>query len=317
MTIENIAVREDGGLLVTLFHPSASVYTMERPFSDSPSMHLVHTIPDANCTTGIAEVSPNTFVVANVFLEDAATPYLNTTAFWELKWNGYGQAAATRRIARVPEARLINGIAPIPSLKPAVLAVDCLCGVILRVDVGAGGYETVLDVPELKPVSGGPFDLGANGIQIRDGYVYWSNSELHPIYRVQIDGQGYPIKGAKVETVTTVKDTIDVDDFTFDRQGNIWAATNFNNTVVTIDTDGYQRVAVGSNNDLTVAGDTAVGFGRTLADEDILYVTTSGAATFPINGTVVEPGNIVAIDARGNVQLCFTCMVNMRFNHIE
>ncbi|KAI1403638.1 hypothetical protein F4819DRAFT_450648 [Hypoxylon fuscum] len=296
--IENIAIRHSGALLVTTLHPSASVYTVERPYSNSPSTALVHTFDDANGLGGISETSRNVFIVAAARFQGLATTYPNTTSIWELELSGRG--AAARRIVRIPEALLLNGLVSVPTTcKPAVLVVDSRLGVVFRVDVTTGRYEVVLDVAELKPVETGPLYLGANGLDIRNGFLYWSNSELVSIYRIGIDRAGYPLLGAEVEKVATIEGAGAVDDFTFDEQGNIWAATNLDNTVVVIETDGRQTVVLGSPTELTVAGDTSVEFGKTAADKHILYVTTSGAVAFPINGTIIEPGKIVAVDTRG------------------
>ncbi|KAI2633601.1 hypothetical protein GGS26DRAFT_553984 [Hypomontagnella submonticulosa] len=297
--VENIAVRSNGDLLVTLFYPTASVYTVKRPFSDSPTLSLVHTFEDANGLTGISETGPDTFVVAAALYQELAVPSPNTTSLWELKLGGGDQAIAARRIIHAPQASLLNGLVSIPSTKSAILVVDGLLGVLVRVDLTTGLYEVVLDVPELKPVAGKPLFLGANGLKIRDEHVYWSNTDLVSIYRIRVDEQGYPIEAAEVEKVVTLENSSGVDDFAFDGLGNIWVATNTNNTVVTVSTDGRQAVTVGSLTELTVAGDTAMHFGRTLADKHTLYVTTSGAAAAPVNGTIVEPGKIVAVDTGG------------------
>ncbi|KAI0173217.1 hypothetical protein GGR52DRAFT_542300 [Hypoxylon sp. FL1284] len=296
--IENIAVRANGDLLVTLLQPSASVYTVREPFSHSPSVSLVHTFEGANGLTGISETSPDTFVVAAALYPGLAAPYQNTSTLWEMKLSCTGEATA-RKIVHIPEAKLLNGIVTIPSYRGAVLVGDSLSGVLYRVDVATGRYDVVLDIPELKPIPGGPFDLGVNGVKIHAGYLYWSNTDRDLIYRFPIDRLGYPMQGAKVETIATVKHASYVDDFAIDRQGNIWAATDFDNMLIKIGTDGRDTVVLGSPTELTVAGDTSAAFGRNPLDKHILYVTTSGAPAVPVNGTVSEPGKIVAVDTRG------------------
>ncbi|KAI6087702.1 hypothetical protein F4821DRAFT_235725 [Hypoxylon rubiginosum] len=297
--IENIVVRSNGDFLVTLLQPSASVYAVEDPFSHSPSMSLVHTFEDANGLTGISETSPDTFVVAAALYPGLAAPYQNTSTLWELKLGSNGKQATAHKIVHICEASLLNGIVTVPSYRTAVLVGDSVLGVIFRVDIMTGRYDVVLDIPELKPILGGPIDLGVNGVKIRGGYLYWSNTDRASIYRFPIDGFGYPIQGAKVERVAAIKSASGVDDFAFDGQGNIWAATDFDNMLITIRKDGRDTVVLGSPTELTVAGDTAVAFGRTPLDRHILYVTTSGAAAVPVNGTISEPGKIVAVDTRG------------------
>ncbi|KAI0846669.1 hypothetical protein F5Y00DRAFT_264284 [Daldinia vernicosa] len=307
--VENIAVRSNGDLVVTLLNPSASVYTVKSPYTDSPIVSLAHTFEGANGTIGITETSHDTFVVVAALIRDAAQPLPNTTSLWELKLDDGDQQATARRMVHIAEAGLINGIVSVPDNESIILAADSQLGAIFRADVANGEYEVILDAPELKLTPGASIPLGVNGLKasitpwiyrrIRDGYVYLSNSDLFSIYRFQIDEQGYPIQGAEIEKVATVEGVSFVDDFTFDRHGNIWLATNTNNTVVTIGKDGRQSVVVGSLTELTVAGDSSLAFGKTSIDQDVLYVTTSGGIPAPVNGTFTEPGKIVAVDARG------------------
>ena len=80
---------------------------------------------------------------------------------------------------------------------------------------------------------------------------------------------------------------------------NIRVTTNTHNTVATIRRDGRQFVAVGSLAEHTVAEGTSLAFSRTSIDWDILYVTTSGGVSAPINGTITEPGKIIAVNTKG------------------
>ncbi|KAI1775804.1 hypothetical protein F4818DRAFT_388488 [Hypoxylon cercidicola] len=298
--IENIAVRSNGDLLVTLLQPSASVYAVESPFSHSPSMSLVHTFEDANGLTGISETSPDTFIVAAALYPGLAAPYQNTSTLWELKLSDKGQEATAHKIVHIPEASLLNGIVTVPSCRTTVLVGDNVLGIVFRVDVTTGRYDVVLEgIPELKPILGDSIDLGVNGINIRAGNLYWSNTDRDSIYRFPIDMSGYPVRGAEVERVAAIKNASGVDDFAFDGQGNLWAATDFDNMLITIQKDDREIVVLGSPTELTVAGDTSVAFGRTPLDRHTLYITTSGAAAVPVNGTISEPGKIVAVDTRG------------------
>lgn len=86
------------------------------------------------------------------------------------------------------------------------------------------------------------------------------------------------------------------DDFTLDQKGNAWLATHSNNTIVVVKTDGSLVTVAGKLNELTVAGGTACQFGRGKDDGHILYVTTCGGLTAPVDGDKVEGGKIIAID---------------------
>ncbi|KAI1081935.1 hypothetical protein F5B20DRAFT_39581 [Whalleya microplaca] len=297
--LENIAIRDNGDLLITMFWPSAYVYLVESPSSNAPQMSLLHAFDDSNGLSGIAKTGLGTFVLSAARFQDVAVPYPNSTSLWELSFGGSRRSSTAHKLAEVPEAGLLNGMVAIPEIEPAVLVADGMAGVIYRVDVMTGQYEVVLDVPELKAVSGHSLDIGVNGVKIHDRHLYWSNTDMISIYRISINYKGYPVKGAAVEKVAALEGASGVDDFTFDQQGNIWAATDLDNTVITILKNGSQMVTVGSPNELTIASDTAVKFGETPQDRHILYVTTAGGIVNPVNGTVTEPGKVVAIDTRG------------------
>jgi sugar lactone lactonase YvrE len=191
-----------------------------------------------------------------------------------------------------------------------VLATDSAQGLLYRIDTRTGAYTIALNVSEtqfLPTAASSPGGLtsafAANGIKVQKGYVYWSNSNRLAIYRLALDARGYLAAGAPVELVATIPTATFVDDFTFDARGGIWAATNFDNDIYTIDEHRTPQVevAVGGVGELTVPGDSSVAFGRTAADHHILYASTFGGAAVPINGSIVVPGGIVAIDTRGHL----------------
>lgn len=62
--IENIAVRANGDLLVTLMLPDPQLYLISSPWSPSPTASLLYTFPNMTGLFGIAETSPDVFVLA-------------------------------------------------------------------------------------------------------------------------------------------------------------------------------------------------------------------------------------------------------------
>ncbi|KAI0555993.1 hypothetical protein F4679DRAFT_13297 [Xylaria curta] len=294
---ENIALRQNGDLLVTMLQPYASVYSIQQPLSSSPKSSII-SIANANGLAGIVETSPDVFAVLGGNFSALATPVPQTMAVWEIDLRG--PKPTTRLITKMPEAGLLNGAATIPtSSSPAILVTDSGISRVWRVDVKTGKYETAAEVPEMKSVPNATIPLGVNGLKIRNGYMYFSNSNLASIYRLAIDKNGIAIKGAKAELVAKY-DTDNIDDFAIDEKGNFWATTNFNDTVAVAKPGSTGIVVVGESTELTVAGDTALAFGgRTKSDKNIVYVTTGGALARPVNGTITEPAKIVAIDRTG------------------
>ncbi|KAI1326192.1 hypothetical protein F5Y16DRAFT_375537 [Xylariaceae sp. FL0255] len=175
-------------------------------------------------------------------------------------------------------------------------------GLLWRVDISTGKTDVAIQVPEMS--NGSPGNLavqGINGVRIAgDGYLYWSNSVLTTIYRVKIDAAtGSIAHGATVETVSKIPDVSFVDDIAVG-EDVIFAATNTNNTLVATKPFANETVVVLGNQDtLTVAGDTAAIWGRGENDKKTLYVSTSGAIKAPVNGTLYEPGKVVAVDTTG------------------
>ncbi|KAI1176955.1 hypothetical protein F4777DRAFT_544073 [Nemania sp. FL0916] len=312
--LENIVVRANGDLLATMLYPNASLWTVRQPITTESELSLVHTFADATGITGITETNtPDTFIVASGRYSDIGKQIAGTQAVWEISLREYerGRAPSVRKIVAIPSAGFLNSLASLPlPARDAVLATDSARGLLYRIDTRTGAYDVALNVSETQFLptatgAGGQLDssFAANGIKVRDGHVYWSNSNRLAIFRTALDAQGYPAANAPVETVATIPTASFVDDFTFDAEGGIWAATNFDNDVYTIQEDRKPKaeIAVGGAQQLTVPGDSAVAFGRTAEDDYILYASTFGGAAVPINGSIVVPGGIVAIDTRGHL----------------
>ncbi|KAI3321292.1 hypothetical protein HD806DRAFT_503668 [Xylariaceae sp. AK1471] len=307
--LENIAVRKNGDLLATMLYPNASLWTVRQPITAESELTLVHTFDNATGLTGITEGNvPDTFIIASGRYSDIGKQIAGTQAVWEIAFRTR-DAPSVRKIVAIPDAGFLNSVASLPApAQHAVLATDSAQGLIYRIDTRTGVYTVALNVSEtqflpMRGSSSGGLDsaFAANGIKVHQGHVYWSNSNRLAIFRVALDAQGYPASGAPVEQVATIPSASFVDDFTFDAQGGIWAATNFDNDIYTIDEHRTPKAetAVGGVGELTVPGDSSVAFGRTTADEHILYVSTFGGAAVPINGSIVVPGGIIAIDTRG------------------
>ncbi|KAK9774092.1 putative SMP-30/Gluconolactonase/LRE-like region domain-containing protein [Seiridium cardinale] len=296
--LETILARQNGELLVTMLWPNSSIFSLQNPSSPSPEWNLVHTFDGENGVLGIVETKPDIFVVAAGQFTAMGTWVAGTGALWEISL-AKSDAPSVRKITDIPESVFLNGVEAVPGCAhDAVLIADSSLGAVWRVDTNTGNYSIVLEVPEMLPIANATEQFGVNGLKVRDGYLYWSNSNYHTIYRVKFDSHGYPVAGAPVETVA-VLDSVFIDDFVFDKTGTLWAATNLDNLVVALRPDGSSETVAGAATQLTVAGDTSVTFGTTKSDSHILYVVTTGAVASPVNGTVTEPPKVVAVDTTG------------------
>ncbi|KAI8634238.1 hypothetical protein F5Y19DRAFT_412549 [Xylariaceae sp. FL1651] len=294
---ENIAIRENGDLLVTMLSPYADTYLIQQPFSSSPNASIISKIKGANGSIGITEVKPDTFAISAGTFSALAVPVPGTMGVWELSLAG--PKPTTRLIASMPEAGFLNGATSISDgFSYAVLVADGQLGVVWRVDLTTGKYEIAVNVPEMAPVSGSAIIIGVNGVKVHDGYLYWSNSNMVSIFRIAINKKGFPVEGAAVELIAYF-DGDNIDDFDIDANGAFWVATNDGDTVVVAKKNSTEVVVLGSSTELTVAGDTALAFGQTKSDKDIVYVVTGGAQLRPVNGTLTEPAKIIAINRAG------------------
>ncbi len=123
-----------------------------------------------------------------------------------------------KRVA-VPNALFLNGMVEVaPNL---ILVADSIAGKIWRFDPTRGEIDAWLADPLLASdpatLSNRP---GANGLKLREGWLYISNSARGAIYRVRLAGRA--AKGPLELFATTGP----IDDFTFLADGTIAAATH-------------------------------------------------------------------------------------------
>lgn len=290
--IENFAVRSNGDLILTIIS-RPEVYLLD---PSSPSSKLVYSFPVTNSVLGITEIAPDVFAtVTGNFSASTETSQQGSWSVWKLDFNHPEPRVC--KLIDIPEVEFPNGLEAIPGKNPGVLIADSFLGAVWKVDVTKKDYELIIQLPEMKAPSSASSNIGINGLHLRNGYLYWTNYEAQVFYRVKVNEYGQVVKGYHAEVVAQPGDFMD--DFTFDKSGNAWIATNADDTVIAIGANHEAITVAGSQFQLTVAGSTATHFGRREEDEYILYVTTTGALGAPVNGTVTENGKVVAIDTRG------------------
>ncbi|KAL6710524.1 hypothetical protein ACN47E_008572 [Coniothyrium glycines] len=307
--LENIAVRSNGDLLVTQLAFPPVLYTVKSPWSAHAALEPIYTFDFPNITDilGITETLPDTFIVVAGNATADSLGYAGTWSAWSITFPSLGASApGIRKITNIPAARLLNGLVALPEHPTVVLIADSQFGLLIRLDTATGKSEIIADRPEFKPhpeLRNHTVGFGINGVKIRGQYLYLSNSDLVSIFRVRITSDGYIAQYGKapVELYADLSSaTIFVDDITIAEDGTLYAMSNFGNSVVAVSPDGRRiKTVVGGIGELTVAGDTSAAFGRTNKDKDVLYVCTAGALAEPVNGTVTEPGKVVAVDTSG------------------
>ncbi|RFU34789.1 hypothetical protein B7463_g1536, partial [Scytalidium lignicola] len=293
--LENIDVRSNGEVLATNIGEGI-LYGLTPSSGQLP--RVVHSFLESNglnTLLGIVEFSPDVFAVV-VGNNSNLLPIADTFSLWRVDF--HSNPTNVSKIADLTGAQLPNGLAVISENDELILVAESAFGEIWSVNVNTGVIATTVKVPEMYPVGAGAVPLEVNGIKVRDGQLYWTNTLLESLYRVQIDSQGYQKNGSQVHTV--VQANYLIDDFTFDPLGNIWLMGNGNNTLLVVPEGSSSVIPVAGNNFSTIlAGCSASHFGRTANDFYVLYATTTGGVYYPVNGTITEPGKIAAIDTRG------------------
>jgi hypothetical protein len=289
--VENIAVRSNGNLLVTLID-RPELYEID-PFHNTTALITnLEDEADALSLLGITEMAPDVFVfIAGNFSIARAASDPASYSIWQIDFNRGGICEKVSAIERLPEASFLNGLTVLNHREGTVLMSDSVRGLVWRLDIWTGKYEVVLEDVSMKPAEGMLLVLGINGIRIRDDYLYYINALKGLFCRVRIDKSTGKASG-QYEILET---DLTGDDFTFAENGDAFITENGGNSLIRVGIDGSRSLVAGGLNSTVVAGATSAAFGRTWLDRGLVYVTTSGGQVVPVNGTYTEGGKVVAV----------------------
>ncbi|BAC91750.1 DJ-1/PfpI family protein [Gloeobacter violaceus] len=187
------------------------------------------------------------------------------------------------------EAVFLNGLTHLVGER--YLVADSYKSAIWEVDLAARTAALWLSHERLAhakdPFHPVPMFPGANGLKIHDDTLYVSSTQQQMLLRVPL---GVDYSPGELEVFMT---NLNLDDFAFDIEGNIFGTTHVYSSVVRISPD--RRVSVVAEAEQGLTGSTAVAFGRTVEDHRSLYVTTNGGVSF-LSADAVQPGRIVRLD---------------------
>jgi hypothetical protein len=287
--IENLAVRSNGQILLTIL-TKPELYLIDPAKPDEAI--LVHTFSEVGILSGITEVKDDVFYVSggNFSLQTFQSEH-GTYRVWEVDMKSFdtNSKAAIKEIVHVTGSGLLNGLETLHSSENTILSGDSEVGCVWKVNVKDGKVEKLIEVDEMKPPPPPEMQLGINGIKVRDGYLYWTNTAKKLFCRIAIDEDGNPHGDPEILETETL-----VDDFVFDTKGNAWLAQHGLNVIGVVKVGGGVITVAGKADQLTIAGSTACQFGRK-GDTDTLYVVTCGGLSAPVDGKV-EGGKLIAID---------------------
>jgi hypothetical protein len=113
----------------------------------------------------------------------------------------------------------------------------------------------------------------ANGIKLFNQHLFVSNTDKKTLLRIPV------IDNTPGEPEVWL-DNINLDDFAFDKLGNLYATTHIYNSVIKI--SPTKQVTVIAEAEQGLAGSTAIAFGKREQDKNSIYVTTNGGMSLPL-----------------------------------
>ncbi|EJD41873.1 hypothetical protein AURDEDRAFT_68231 [Auricularia subglabra TFB-10046 SS5] len=289
--VENIAVRSNGHLLVTLLSapevwdidPVSGLRRLVAQFFPTPGVGA----------GGIAEVAPDVFAVAtNNVTVAPLNSILNSGIVWLVDLRG--TRPSVKKVTDIPEASSLNGMTRLDG-RGRVLVSDPGSGTVFRVDTRTGAVAVAVQDPLFTAPPPPALQLGVNGIRLRGRDLFFANSGKGLLGHVPIRADGTAAGAVRV-----IATDITPDDFAL-RPGTsreAFACLNPDNTVALVASNGTVAPIAGSIDSTLIPNPTSAQFGRTIVDAGTLYVTTAGGLASPVNGTFIEGGKVVAIDVR-------------------
>ncbi len=188
-------------------------------------------------------------------------------------------------LATLPDAIFLNGLTPLsPS---SYLIADSYRGAIWQLDLANQSVSLWLEHPLLARSSEDQEFPAVNGLKIYGQMLYASNTERMQLIGIPIEPNGQP---GEPEIFV---EPVNLDDFAFDREGNLYGTTHIYNSVVKITPD--RRITTIAEAEQGMAGSTALAFGAGADDRTSLYVVTNGGLSFPLPSGL-ETAKVVRLD---------------------
>jgi hypothetical protein len=301
--LENLAVRADGSILVTVLNRK-QLWHVPAPDSDQRvTPVLVHTFHDF--AMGIVETEPDIFYVSTI----------NQATLLRVDMRGWvpGMPVRPTRVLTFDQPAGPNGaclIAP-----RVLLLADSVAGLIWRVDLANDGLTATASVwlqhPTMAPKSDNGFTSplgpqpGINGIRhaARTNAVYYTSTAQKRFMRVTVDPAAHtPTGGPDV-----VAAGIAPDDFCLDENADVaYLTTHTANTIVRVPLNARADAAAtsivaGDPFDEQLVGPSSAAWARGPADYGrIAYATTDGGHTAieyhrPGNDGIIRPARVVRV----------------------
>ena len=286
-TLENVAVRANGDLLMTATSQPGVWYYNPRNQRKAPA--LLKTFPNATSTLGIVELTEDFFIVAvgNYSASDySGIPGTFTVWSVNLTESSRGSGPTFSKIIDLREATALNGMTTLEGKDDMVLISDSGLGAVWRVNVKTKKYEMAMQHVLFTNCTS-TFPLGINGIRTYEQHLYFLNSAQKFYGRLSIDEIGNPT--SEPEILARADDAVSAwDDVALDWEGNGWIATH-DDMVMEVTVGGKQRSFTGDTDLTSIKEPTSIVWGRgSQAANKTLFVVTTGEGF----------GQIIALDTR-------------------
>ncbi|HTX96176.1 MAG TPA: hypothetical protein VME67_15730 [Mycobacterium sp.] len=291
--LENIAVRGDGSILVTVLNRK-ELWCVPAPGAELPvEPILVHTFE--NVPMGIVETEPDIFYVCTFGIAALERIDMGT-------WTPGAPVDATRVLTFDQTGAVLNGcclIAP-----RVVLIADSVAGLIWRVDLSDDGLQATSRVwlrhdsmafdPD-NPLNPQP---GVNGVRFapKTNFLYYTSTTRRLFMRVAVD----PVTNeAAGEPELVTRGTMD-DDFCIDEDAGVaYVTTHRENTLdrVPLRPDAPRTCVVGQPFTEQLIGPSSIAWGRGPAEYGRLaYVSTDGGTTAPPPDGKIRPAQLLRVE---------------------
>jgi hypothetical protein len=297
--LENLAVRADGSILVTVLNRKELWY-VPSPAKGVPVEPIrMHTF--AQLTMGIVEVEPDVFYVCTSNLYTDHESYLQRL---DLRGWAPGKPVKPEAVLKFPPpVGALNGcclIAP-----NVILVADSWASLIWRVDLRTGGRPSArvwLKHPSMvyHPGEMKPEQPGVNGVRFaaKTNYLYYTATTLRLFMRVRVD----PATHDPVGPPEFVAGGTEADDFCLDEDAGVaYVTTHRQNTIdrVSLDPDGNfgpRQIVAGDPFTDELIGPSSAAWGRAQGDYGRLaYVITDGGTASPPPGGIVRPARLLRV----------------------
>lgn len=240
-------------------------------------------MPGATALTGFAQIGTDKYAVAGGVR--GSYQYANETIYTIDFNSSSSDGAGTVGIAAtLPDAVMLNGAAALPGGGGnLILVADARLALVWRVDVATGAHEPAFAGDYLAAPANASVPIGVNGLKVRAGHAWFTNTATGVLGRVPVDARGAATGG--YEVVATVSASASWDDFDVVADDGTSVACRSPASVVAVSPAGALSVLAGGDAD----GPAVLGCSSVATPANgTAYVTTKGNSTSGLGGQILR-----------------------------